>query len=85
MATVTETVQVSAEAPIVNTVNAELSQTVDSRRVNEMPLNGRDFTRLAMLTPGSVQSSNIVASVSFNGTGSAQNNFMLDGIDATRI
>ena len=75
----------SAEAPIVNTVNAELSQTVDSRRVNEMPLNGRDFTRLAMLTPGSVQSSNIVASVSFNGTGSAQNNFMLDGIDATRI
>lgn len=40
-----ETVQVSAEAPIVNTANAEISQTVDSRRVNELPLNGRDFTR----------------------------------------
>ena len=85
VATVSETVQVSAEAPIVNTANAELSQTVDARRVNELPLNGRDFTRLAMLTPGAVQSSNFVASVSFNGTGSAQNNFMLDGIDATRI
>jgi hypothetical protein len=85
VATVSETVQVSAEAPIMNTANAEISQTVDARRVNELPLNGRDFTRLAMLTPGAVQSSNFVASVSFNGTGSAQNNFMLDGIDATRI
>jgi outer membrane receptor protein involved in Fe transport len=80
-----ETVEVGGQAPVVNTANAEISTTIDTRRVNELPLNGRDFTRLALFVPGAVQSSGLGASISFNGGGLLTNNFLLDGIDATRI
>ena len=81
----TETLEVKSSAPVVTTANAEISSTIDTRRVNELPLNGRDFTRLSLFVPGAVQSSGLVASLSFNGTGLTQSNFMLDGVDATRI
>ena len=82
---VSEAVEVTAFAPLVNTVNPEIGQTVDTRKVTELPLNGRDFTRLSLLAPGAVQTSGGFATLTFNGTGAAQNNFMLDGVDATRI
>ena len=72
-------------APSVNTVTPEISNTIHARRVNELPLNGRDFTRLALFAPGVVQTSSLVASIAVNATGVSQNNFLLDGIDATRI
>ena len=55
------------------------------RRVNELPLNGRDFTRLALFAPGVIQTVGLIASIAVNATGVSQNNFLLDGIDATRI
>ena len=69
----------------VNAVSPEISSTIDTRHVNELPLNGRDFTRLTLFAPGVIQTSSLIASISVNATGVSQNNFLLDGIDATRI
>ena len=71
--------------PTTSTGTAEISATIDTRRVNELPLNGRDFTRLTLFAPGVVQTIGLVASIAVNATGTSQNNFLLDGIDATRI
>src|SRR5262249_38104676 len=71
--------------PAVNAVTSEISATIDTRHVNELPLNGRDFTRFALFAPGVVQTAGLVASIAVNATSVSQNNFLLDGIDATRI
>src|SRR5262249_23384416 len=71
--------------PTVNAVTSEISATIDTRRVNELPLNGRDFTRFALFVPGAVQTIGLVASIAVNATGVSQNNFLRAGIDATGI
>lgn len=78
-------IDVAPPIPIVNAVSPEISSTIDTRQVSELPLNGRDFTRLALFAPGVIQTSGLIASISVNATSVSQNNFMLDGIDATRI
>jgi hypothetical protein len=78
-------INVAPPMPTVNAVTPEISNTIDTRRVNELPLNGRDFTRLTLFAPGVLQTSSLLASISVNATSVSQNNFLLDGIDATRI
>ncbi|HEY1647074.1 MAG TPA: carboxypeptidase-like regulatory domain-containing protein [Terracidiphilus sp.] len=46
------TVQVSDVAPLINTSNATIGATIEGPQVTELPLNGRNFTNLALLTPG---------------------------------
>src|ERR1700690_1000193 len=46
------TVTGSAEAPLVNTSNATIGATISGAQVTELPLNGRNLTNLALLTPG---------------------------------
>jgi hypothetical protein len=48
---VTESVNVNAEVPIVNTENAVYGDVIENKRVVELPLNGRNFNALALLTP----------------------------------
>ena len=48
----TEHVVVSAEAPMMNTASSTVSQVVDTRAVENMPLNGRSFWQLAQMAPG---------------------------------
>jgi hypothetical protein len=48
----TESVTVSGEAPLMNTVSSTVSQVVDTKAVESMPLNGRNFWQLTQLTPG---------------------------------
>lgn len=78
-------IDVAPPIPIVNAATPEISRTIDTRHVSELPLNGRDFTRLTMFAPGVVQTSGLIASIAVNATSVSQNNFLLDGIDATRI
>jgi hypothetical protein len=48
----TESVQVDATAPLVNATNSELGVVIDSQKIRELPLNGRDFTQFLALQPG---------------------------------
>ena len=84
---VTTTVDVTGEAPILQTENGSVGQVVDSKSVNDLPLNGRNYTFLARLTAGvnagQPEGRGLNANGWFeaNGTRADQNNYLLDGID----
>ena len=48
----TSTVTVTAEAPLVNSSDATIGATIQGEQVTDLPLDGRNFTQLALLTPG---------------------------------
>jgi len=48
---VTESISVVAAAPLVSTEDGVFGDVIDNRRVVELPLNGRNFNTLALLTP----------------------------------
>jgi hypothetical protein len=83
----TETVTVTGEPPALQTQDASVGQVINSRSINALPLNGRNFTFLAQLSAGVTQDQQdtrgLGASGSFsaNGLRPAQNNYLLDGID----
>src|SRR5438309_10871327 len=84
---VTQTVEVEATVPVLQTQNAAVGQVVDSRSVNDLPLNGRNFTFLAQLSAGvntpQADTRGNAANGAFaaNGLRPAENNYLLDGID----
>lgn len=49
---VSEAVTVSAAAPLLESANADFSQLINERRMQELPLNTRNALKLAVLTPG---------------------------------
>jgi hypothetical protein len=53
----TETVEVTAAAPLLKTEDATLGSVVDNKRIIELPLNGRNFAQAATLMPGVVYGS----------------------------
>jgi carboxypeptidase family protein len=70
----------------LQTETSDLGQVVNSRQIENLPLNGRNFAQLALLTPGTAPAapgSRDQSSYGFsaNGARSLQNNFLLDGID----
>lgn len=83
----TETVEVTGEPPALQTQDASVGQVIGQRAVNDLPLNGRNYTFLARLSAGVTQGQQdtrgLGASGSFSANGSrpAQNNYLLDGID----
>jgi hypothetical protein len=54
VAAVAEQVNVTAEAPVIDTTTASVGTVVNQRTVQEIPLNGRHFVDLGLLIPGSV-------------------------------
>jgi len=71
---VAETINVTASALMLDTVSTSLSNVVRPKQVQDLPLNGRDFTRMLQLAPG-------VAGNSVNGVRTRGNNFQIDGAD----
>ena len=49
-----EVVTVEGEVPVIETSTITVGQTIEQRTVQEIPLNGRHFVDLALLTPGTV-------------------------------
>jgi hypothetical protein len=84
---VTTTVEVTAAAPVLQSQDASVGQVIDSRSVNDLPLNGRNFTFLAQLAAGvntpqaDTRGNAASGAFSANGLRPAQNNYLLDGID----
>jgi len=84
---VNETVEVTTSIPVLQTQDASVGQVMDSRNVNNLPLNGRNFTFLAQLSAGvntpqaDTRGNASTGAFSANGFRPAQNNYMLDGID----
>ncbi len=81
----TETVTVEAGAPLVNTSDATVSTVVDQTFVENMPLNGRSFQTLIMLTPGVVVTQTAFddqGQFSVNGQRADANYFTVDGVSA---
>ncbi|MBC7928540.1 MAG: TonB-dependent receptor, partial [Bryobacteraceae bacterium] len=84
-----ETVDVSADATSVDTFSSTIKEVVDSQRIVDLPLNGRNALQLQALLPGSIQiqsgqAASLIAlntSMSFaiNGTRGNASSYMLDG------
>jgi len=82
---VSETVRVEAGAPLVNTTSATVSTLVDQTFVENIPLNGRSFQTLIMLTPGVVVTQTAYddqGQFSVNGQRADANYFTVDGVSA---
>ena len=82
----TEVITVTGERSQLETETSELGQVVDSRRINSLPLNGRNYAQLALLGTGVAPAEpgsrvETTAGFSSNGARALQNNFLLDGID----
>ena len=88
---VSETVEVSGAAAALETDSSEHGQVINSAAIVELPLNGRNYADLALLSANVVKSP-IAASFSpsgtpregsfnVNGMRSTYNNFLLDGLD----
>ncbi len=88
---VTEEVEVKGVNPILQTENAVVSEIITGSTVVALPLNGRNFAQLTLLTPGaqthaptSFTDANPTTSSGrpyVNGQREQSNNFMLDGVD----
>jgi len=86
---VTQTVQVTGEAPMVQLASSTISGEVNATTVRELPLNGRSWTDLAKLQPGVVSAETHAAQdvnrgfgaqLSISGARPQQNNYRLDGV-----
>src|SRR5581483_10925141 len=51
---VTQTVEVTSAAPVINAADVSVGQVITQKTVQEIPLNGRHFVDLGLLTPGTV-------------------------------
>jgi outer membrane receptor protein involved in Fe transport len=65
---VNQQVTVSGEAPLVDTSSSSVSGVIEERRIQELPLNGRDFTQLALVEAG-VQAARTTSSTVQKGFG----------------
>src|ERR1051326_9120004 len=81
-----ESIQVTAEVPLVQTDTSSIGSVIDNQKVVEMPLNGGQFYSLALLVPGvapPAQGSILSFRGGFNVAGSSElyNNFTLNGLE----
>ena len=90
VASATETVTVTTEAPAIEPTRTDISQVIDSVQIQELPTNGRRFVDFALLTPGvatgrtSLQSTFTepeTTRISFGGMRDLSNAVTVDGAD----
>ena len=90
---VAETVEVTADAPILDTTTPSLGQVLDERRVTELPTLAGNAFELALLTPGVMNGTNLRdrkpafnngnSQISTDGSGTYNNEFQIDGVSNT--
>ena len=85
---VQEVVEVNADVPLVETSSNTTGGTIEANEASELPVNGRDFTKLLELVPGSssdpvgsTESAGSYGLFSLDGNRGRSNNYLLDGTD----
>lgn len=76
----TATVQVTTEAPVINTTSQDFSNNINQTSINELPINGRRASSFVLLTPGVVPDGPF-GLISFRGISGLLNNSTVDGGD----
>ena len=83
----TQSVSVTAEAASIQTDSPSVEATIDRGQIEELPLNGRDFNQLVLLSAGSVDNNtggnNDFGSVALNGNRTYGNAYLVDGTTNT--
>src|SRR5256714_4415393 len=77
---VTSVVEITAEAPVLNTSQQDFSSNVNQTQINELPTNGARWSNFALLTAGTVPDGNF-GLISFRGISGLLNNNTVDGGD----
>ena len=87
---VTETIEVKAESPLLDTAGSSLGQVVDQRRALELPIAAGNPLQLILLTPGLTEPSTFLWKPAWNfrqltvdGNGATNNEFQIDGVSNT--
>jgi hypothetical protein len=85
---VQETVQVTAEIPLIPTTSNIMGGVIEGAQAAELPINGRDFTKFMTMVPGSTADPSSVSDspgsfglFSVNGNRGRSNNYLIDGTD----
>ncbi|HXR17919.1 MAG TPA: TonB-dependent receptor [Terriglobales bacterium] len=77
---ISETVEVSGAATLVDTTDSTLNGVLENKAINELPLQGRDFQNLLPLHPGVQRTpGGGFQSITSNGNRPDENNFFIDG------
>ncbi len=76
----TATVEVTAEAPVINTTDNSNSTNINQTSINELPINGRRASNFALLAPSTVPDGTF-GLISFRGISGLLNNSTVDGGD----
>jgi hypothetical protein len=76
-----QTVQVSAETPLVNLDSPDFAANLNKQALENVPINNRRWSSLAMTTPGVVSDGNGYGLVSVRGISPILNNVLIDGAD----
>jgi len=77
---VTGTVDVTAEAPVINTTQQDFSSNINQTSINELPVNGRRWSNFVILAPGTTPDGTF-GLISFRGISGLLNNNTVDGGD----
>jgi hypothetical protein len=83
----TNTVEITEAAALLETETSSRGSVIDQKKIVDLPLNGRDYNQLALLSPGVLPTTPRLASVNFkgamnvNGNRTFNNVFLLDGVD----
>jgi hypothetical protein len=91
---VSQTVEISTAAPVLQTDTSSVGDSIGQRAVQELPLNGRNFINLAQIVPGATEGApNSInsgtrpddrrpsSSISINGQSEVLNDLLVDGMD----
>ncbi|MGO9319121.1 MAG: carboxypeptidase regulatory-like domain-containing protein [Terracidiphilus sp.] len=85
---ISEVIEVNASVPMVETASNTMGGTIEAIEAAELPVNGRDYTKLLELVPGassdpvgSTESAGSYGLFSLNGNRGRSNNYLLDGTD----
>ncbi len=79
-----QSVEVQGQTPLLETGTSSVGQVVGNKSITELPLNGRDYQQLAVMTSGIVPTGQISrgpSDFSANGARPLSNNYLLDGMD----